>query len=153
MNASRSSAPRQTMAVGTCLPCDLESVSADSVVYRDADWACEVAKGYEVPGWYVLRVRRHAEGWAALTLPEAAGFGAASQKVSRAVQAVTGAPTVYFLSFGENYPHLHFLVIARPAALPPELRGAAILTLRTERRDEVASLVTASAVRQALLTD
>ncbi len=69
------------------------------------------------------------------------------------MQAVTGAPTVYFLSFGENYPHLHFLVIARPATLPPELRGAAILTLRTDHRDGPASLATASAVRQALTTD
>jgi len=103
--------------------------------------------------WYALGPCRHAEGWAGLTLPEAAGFGAVSQRVSRAVQAVTGAPTVYFLSFGENYPHLHFLVIARPAALPPELRGAAILTLRTDHRDGAASLVTASAVRQALTTD
>ena len=44
---------RQPMS--TCLPCDLESAPTDAVVYRDADWACEVAEGYDVPGWYILR--------------------------------------------------------------------------------------------------
>jgi len=136
-----------------CLPCDLESAPAEAVVYRDADWACEVAEGYDVPGWYILRVRRHAEGWDALSPAEANGFGIVSQRVARAIQAVTGAPTVYFLSFGENYAHLHFLLIARPADLPPELRGAAILTVRAERRDQPAALASAAAVRQALTSD
>lgn len=153
MTATTSPVPDQTAPEGACLPCDLEAASGDAVVYRDPDWACEVAEGYDVPGWYVLRARRHAEGWGSLTLSEAAGFGVVSRAVSRAIQAVTAAPTVYFLSFGENYPHLHFLLIARPTDLPPELRGAAILTLRAERRDEVASLDTASAVRRALITD
>ena len=136
-----------------CLPCDLESAPADVVVYREADWACEVAEGYDVPGWYILRARRHAEGWDALNPSEASGFGIVSQRVTRAIQAVTGAPTVYFLSFGENYAHLHFLLIARPADLPPELRGAAILALRDQHRDRPAALVTAAGVRQALTSD
>ncbi|MEO7234286.1 MAG: hypothetical protein ABIW80_02810 [Lapillicoccus sp.] len=136
-----------------CLPCDLELAPAAAVVYRDADWACEVAEGYDVPGWYVLRVRRHAEGWGALTPSEATGFGVVSQRVTRAIQAATSAPTVYFLSFGENYAHLHFLLITRPADLPPELRGAAILTLRGTHRDQPASLAAAAAVRQDLTSD
>jgi diadenosine tetraphosphate (Ap4A) HIT family hydrolase len=139
--------------MSACLPCDLESAPADAVVYRDADWACEVAEGYDVPGWYILRVRRHAEGWPALSHSEATGFGVVSQRVTRAIQAVTGAPTVYFLSFGENYAHLHFLLIARPADLSPELRGAAVLTLRAEHRDQPAALASAAAVRQAFTSD
>ncbi len=139
--------------MSACLPCDLESAPAEAVVYRDADWACEVAEGYDVPGWYILRVRRHAEGWEALTHSEATGLGVVSQRVAGAIQAVTGAPTVYFLSFGENYAHLHFLLIARPAELAPELRGAAILTLRDQHRDQPAALASAAAVRQALSTD
>ncbi|MDQ6895327.1 MAG: hypothetical protein M3171_01760 [Actinomycetota bacterium] len=139
--------------MSACLPCDLESAAAEAVVYRDADWACEVAEGYDVPGWYILRVRRHAEGWDALSPSEASGFGKVSQCVARAMQAVTGAPTVYFLSFGENYAHLHFLLIARPADLAPELRGAAILSLRDQHRDQPAALASAAAVRQALTSD
>ncbi len=136
--------------MSACLPCDLESAPSDAVVYRDADWGCEVAEGYDVPGWYVLRVRRHAEGWPALTTSEATAFGIVSQRVTRAIQAATGASNVYFLSFGENYSHLHFLLIARPPGLPPELRGAAILSLRAEHRDQPAALASAAAVRQAI---
>ena len=74
-----------------------------------------------------------------------------SQRVAAAIREATGAPTVYFLSFGENYPHFHFLVIARPADLAPEHRGAGILALREANRDLVASLAVAADVRAALI--
>ncbi|WP_377645416.1 hypothetical protein [Oryzobacter terrae] len=119
MSATTSALPQGGPRVAGCLPCELESASARAVLYRDENWACEVAEGYDVPGWFVLRARRHAEGWGALIAGEAAGFGVVAQTVSKAIQAVTGAPTVYFISFGENYPHLHFLLIARPEDLAP----------------------------------
>ena len=134
-----------------CLPCDLESAEATSVVFRDDTWSCGVAAGYDVPGWFILRLRRHAEGWSGLSGDEAAGFGTVSQRVAAAVREATGAPTVYFMSFGENYPHFHFLVIARPEGLAPEHRGAGILALREAKRDPVASLTVAADVRTALL--
>ncbi len=104
-----------------CLPCDLEEADAARIVYRDDTWSCEIADGYDVPGWFILRLRRHAEGWAGPTADELAAFGPLSQRLAAAIQDATGAPTVYFMSFGENYPHFHFLVIARPADLPAEL--------------------------------
>jgi diadenosine tetraphosphate (Ap4A) HIT family hydrolase len=133
-----------------CLPCDLEAAPDAAVVYRDATWSCEVAEGYDVPGWYILRLRRHAEGWGALTPDEAAGFGTVSQRVATAIQAATGATGAYFMSFGENYPHFHFLVLARPADLAPELRGAGILAMRADNMDMEASLDVAASVRDAL---
>lgn len=134
-----------------CLPCTLESADPAAVVYRDDTWACEVVDGYEVPGWYFLRLRRHSEGWSGLTSDEAAGFGAVSQRVATAIQKATGAPTVYFMSFGENYPHFHFLVIARPEGLSAESRGAAILATRAENLDRVAALQVAEKVRGSLV--
>lgn len=134
-----------------CLPCNLEMADKDSVVYRDDTWACEVVDGYEVPGWYFLRLRRHSEGWGGLTPDETASFGVVSQRVAQAIQKTTGAPTVYFMSFGENYPHFHFLVIARPEGLPPEFRGAAILASRAETLDRGAALEVAGKVRAALI--
>ena len=136
--------------MSACLPCDLETAEAATVVHRDDTWSCEVADGYDVPGWFLLRLRRHAEGWAGLTPDEAAGFGVVSQQIASALQQATGAPTVYFLSFGENYPHFHFLVIARPPGLAPEQRGAGILALRAEHRDRAAALAVATDVRAAL---
>jgi diadenosine tetraphosphate (Ap4A) HIT family hydrolase len=133
--------------VSACLPCDLEAAEDAAVVYRDDRWSCEVADGYDVPGWFILRLRRHAVGWAGLDPEDAATFGAVSQRVAEAVQEATASPTVYFLSFGENYPHFHFLVTARPADLSPELRGAGILSLRADHRDREAALGVASEVR------
>jgi diadenosine tetraphosphate (Ap4A) HIT family hydrolase len=133
-----------------CLPCDLESADAAAIIYRDDTWSCEIADGYDVPGWFILRLRRHAEGWTEPTLDELAGFGAVSQRVANAIQSATGASNVYFLSFGENYPHFHFLVIARDADLPVESRGAAILGLRASNRDLDASLAVGGRVRECL---
>ena len=133
----------------TCLPCDLEDAQ-EGIVHRDDLWACEVAEGYDVPGWFVLRARRHAEGWGALTPDEAASLGPVAQRVSTAIQQATGAVNTYLLSFGENYPHLHFLIIARPPDLPADLKGAAILSRRLEDRDREAALAVAADVRAAL---
>jgi diadenosine tetraphosphate (Ap4A) HIT family hydrolase len=136
--------------VSACLPCDLETADSSAIIYRDDRWSCEVAEGYDVPGWFILRLRRHAEGWAGLDPEDAATFGAVSQRVAGAIREATSSPTVYFMSFGENYPHFHFLVTARPADLPPELRGAGILALRADHRDLQAALGVAAEVRAAV---
>ena len=133
-----------------CLPCDLEAAESAAIIYRDDDWSCEIADGYDVPGWFILRLRRHAEGWAGPTANELASFGPISQRVAAAIQTATGASGVYFMSFGENYPHFHFLVIARDTELPPESRGAAILALRADRRDFDAALAVGAQVRDVL---
>jgi len=135
--------------MSACLPCDLEEVAAAEIIFRDDVWSCEVADGYDVPGWYILRLRRHAEGWSGPTPEELATFGLVSQQLTAAIQAATGAPTVYFMSFGENYPHFHFLVIARDSELPAESRGAAILARRAENRDMAESLRVGEKVRSA----
>ncbi|GAA2025901.1 hypothetical protein GCM10009819_06220 [Agromyces tropicus] len=136
-----------------CLPCELEHAEASAIAYRDERWACEVAPGYDVPGWFVLRLRRHAEGWDGLTVEDAAEFGPVSQRLATALTAATGAPSVYFLSFGENHRHFHFLVIARPADLDPALAGASILTLRSDHRDAALARGVAADLREALARD
>ena len=133
-----------------CLPCDLEAAESAAILYRDNNWSCEIADGYDVPGWFILRLRRHAEGWTGPTAEELSDFGPISQKVATAIQTATGATGVYFMSFGENYPHFHFLLMARDADLPPESRGAAILGLRADGRNRAASLAIGQKVRDAL---
>lgn len=135
--------------MSACLPCDLEDAAAAEIMFRNDIWSCEIAGGYDVPGWYILRLRRHAEGWSGPAPEELATFGLVSQQLADAIQAATGAPTVYFMSFGENYPHFHFLVIARDAELPAESRGAAILSQRAEGRDMAESLRVGEQVRSA----
>lgn len=133
-----------------CLPCELETAEASRIIHRDDDWSCEIADGYDVPGWFILRLRRHAEGWSGPEAEELAEFGPVSQRISAAIRSATGATGAYFMSFGENYPHFHFLVIARDADLPAESRGAAILARRADHRDLAASLAVGARVRSAL---
>ena len=40
-----------------CLLCTMETADETSVVFRDPLWAAEVVPGYDVPGWFILRVR------------------------------------------------------------------------------------------------
>lgn len=134
----------------TCLPCDLEGAAAEEIIHRDDLWSCEIADGYDVPGWFILRVRRHAQGWASLAAEEAAALGVVAQRVAAAIEKALGTPTTYVMTFGENYPHVHFLVIGRPADLPVEDRGAAILSRRLTHRDRQGALAAAAAVRAAL---
>ena len=137
-------------AVPGCLPCELEEAAAAAVVFRGDMWSCEVASGYDVPGWYILRLRRHAEGWDELTSAELAEFGVRCAQLSTAIKQALGASHVYFMNFGENYPHFHFLVTARAAETPPELRGANILRLRETHRDMVTALALVPTLRAAL---
>lgn len=137
--------------MSACLPCDLEHADRAAIIYRDATWSCEVADGYDVPGWFILRLRRHAEGWSGPTDDELAEFGPVSKRIVEAIQNATGATGAYFMSFGENYSHFHFLVTARPEDLAPEFRGAGILAMRAENQNMAASLAVAADVRAALV--
>jgi len=135
--------------VETCLICRLDEADESAVVFRDDLWAAEVAPGYEVPGWFVLRARRHALGWQELDSAELQSFGRHAQDIVTAVGWVFGAPATYLLNFGEAYPHFHCLIAARGSDVPPEKRTAGIMTLRQDRLDRDAALSHVPAVRDA----
>ena len=97
---------------GGCLLCDMEAAAPDGVVFRDDRWAAEVAPGYEVPGWFFLRVRRHAELLTGLDDAELSAFGHRARDLVAAVTEATGAPATYLLHFGENYRHFHLFLAA-----------------------------------------
>ncbi len=132
-----------------CLLCDMETAAPEAVVFRDALWAAEVAPGYEVPGWFFLRVRRHAELLTGLDDAELSAFGHRARDLVAAVTEATGAPATYLLHFGENYRHFHALVAARGADIPVEQRGGNILGLRPGHVDPAAAVALAPAVRAA----
>jgi diadenosine tetraphosphate (Ap4A) HIT family hydrolase len=132
-----------------CLICSMEAAEPAARVFADDLWAAEVAPGYEVPGWFFLRARRHAEKLTGLDEAETAAFGRRAHDLVRAVEQVTGAPAVYLLSFGENFRHFHALVAARGDQVPPETRGWALLQLLAAGRDVPAAHVLAGDVRLA----
>jgi diadenosine tetraphosphate (Ap4A) HIT family hydrolase len=134
---------------GGCLICAMEDADDAVVVARDDLWACEIVPGYEVPGWFVLRTRRHAVGLPGLTPAELAAFGPRARDAVAAVTEVTGAAATYLMSFGENYRHYHALIAARGDDVPPERRAGDILKLRTERADPDSAQRLVPAVRAA----
>jgi len=136
-------------AAGGCLLCDMEQAAPDAVVFRDELWAAEVAPGYEVPGWFFLRVRRHAELLTGLDDTELSVLGRRARDLVAAVTEATGAPATYLLHFGENYRHFHALVAARGTDIPPGQRGGNILSLLPGHADPAGSIALVPAVRAA----
>ena len=130
---------------GGCLPCELERADPGAVVFRDELWAAEVAPGYEVPGWFFLRVRRHAELLTGLDDAELSALGHRARDLVAAVTEATGAPATYLLHFGENYRHFHALV----AGIPAGQRGGNILGLRPGHVDIAAAVALVPSVRAA----
>jgi diadenosine tetraphosphate (Ap4A) HIT family hydrolase len=105
--------------------------------------------GFEVPGWVVVRVRRHTIGWPGLDEAERARVGDALAETVAAVRTATGVDKVYVLTFGEAFPHFHALVAPRPDDLPVELRLGRILDRREHDLDVPAAREVAARVRTA----
>ena len=135
-----------------CIICRLDQAPDEAVVFRDGDWACEVVPGFEVPGWFFLRLRRHALGWAELSTDELTRFGPVARDLMLALEQAFDAPARYLMTFGEAYPHFHCVVTVRTEDIPPELRSGRILDLRASRLDRSAALAHVPAVRAALAT-
>ncbi len=133
-----------------CLLCVTEDAADSAVVFRDELWAAEVLPGYEVPGWVVLRVRRHAERITALSDDEVDSFGRRARDLVAAVTEVNGTPATYLLAFGETYPHFHVLVVPRGDDVPDDHRAGDILKLLPQRVDPVAARAMVPALRAAL---
>lgn len=137
------------MSTTTCLICTMDDADESVVVFRDDLWAAEIVPGYEVPGWFVLRVRRHAERILGLDDEELDTVGRRTRDLVAAVTEVTGAPTVYQMVYSEANPHYHVLVAARGDDVPPESRTGFILGLREARRDPAAAALLVPEVRAA----
>ncbi|MFC8228881.1 hypothetical protein [Streptomyces sp. NPDC057287] len=132
-----------------CFMCGLEQSEETSVVFRDPLWSGHVVPGYDVPGWFVLRVRRHAERITGLDEAELASFARRARDLVAAVTEVTGAPATYLLVFGENHPHFHALITARGEHVPEDRRNGNILGLKSDHTDATAAARLVPEVRRA----
>jgi diadenosine tetraphosphate (Ap4A) HIT family hydrolase len=123
----------------SCLICGMESSDDESVIFRDDLWAAEIGPGMEVPGWFVLRTRRHAELITGLHDAEVDGLGRRLRALVAAVAAATGAPATYQFVFLENNRHYHALVTARGEHVPADRRGGNLLKLLDEGHRDLAA--------------
>jgi diadenosine tetraphosphate (Ap4A) HIT family hydrolase len=118
-----------------CLICRQESVDPELEVFVDDRWAAGVVEGYEVPGWIVLRSRRHVVGLGGLNAEDLATFGRRARDLSAAIVEAAGVEVTYLMIFGEANPHFHALLVPRAEDTPPDRRTGEILKLRYERAD------------------
>lgn len=136
-----------------CLLCATEDTDDASIVFRDELWAAEIVPGYEVPGWVILRARRHAERITSLSDDELDSFGRRARDLVAAVSDVMDAPATYLLVFGENYPHFHALIVPRGAEVPEDRRAGDILKLRLDSADPASARRLVPALRAAFAHD
>ncbi|GAB3298912.1 hypothetical protein EK0264_17370 [Epidermidibacterium keratini] len=151
MSTAPSARPQQQPdgAAAECLLCALEEAPEQTRVFADDLWAAEVPPGAEVPGWFFLRSRRHAELITGLDEAELQTLATRARDLTEAVRLVTGAEAVYFMSFGESHLHYHALVVARGAEIAAEHRGGHIVGLRPEAIDRQAALALVAPIREA----
>jgi diadenosine tetraphosphate (Ap4A) HIT family hydrolase len=76
-------------------------------VWRDDLWRLTMSLESEVRGFGYLEPHRHIPHITDLDGPEAASVGTVLAKMTRALQAATGAELVYIYVFGGGVPHLH----------------------------------------------
>jgi diadenosine tetraphosphate (Ap4A) HIT family hydrolase len=103
------------MCRGAAADAELERVE----VWQDAHWRLTVSLSSEVAGFAYLEPKRHIRYITELDGPEAATFGPALARCTRALQDAAGAEIVYLYIFGDGVPHLH-------AHLAPHRRGDAL---------------------------
>lgn len=132
-----------------CKICQMEESDSDNRVFSDEHWAAEVPSGLEVPGWFFLRTRRHAELITGLNTVETETFGQHAKDMVSAVERATGAPAVYLMSFGENHRHFHALITARGEEVPAEERGGGIVKTAKDHIDPEAATAIARKVKTA----
>jgi diadenosine tetraphosphate (Ap4A) HIT family hydrolase len=99
---------------GDCKLCrDLRTLPSAFVVLETDDWIVFVNQDYLRPGCVWVQAKEHVEGLWAMTDDQAATFGVVTRATSVAMRAAFDAQKIYLVSFGENHPHFHALLIAR----------------------------------------
>ena len=91
------------MCRGAAADAELERVQ----VWEDALWRLTVSLASEVAGFGYLEPKRHVGFITDLDGAEAATFGAALARCSRALKEAAGVEFVYLYVFGDGVPHLH----------------------------------------------
>ena len=119
--------PAFTPAPG-CVSCDILSGKRQEpggVIYENAYWhAGSVLPPVVWPGFLIVKLKRHCEHIAELTLEEASALGPVLRGASAALMEVLQPAKVYTGSFGEGTKHIHFWLLPRPHGMAAGLHAA-----------------------------
>jgi diadenosine tetraphosphate (Ap4A) HIT family hydrolase len=111
-----------------CLFCDTLQAAeppAGGWVLRNDLVTAWIHPGAEYPGWYVLQLNRHCDGYPEMTADEAAAVGLGCWTLARALNKLTGGHRFYQYAIGEVYHHFHMLIGPPPEGAPE--RGKKLL--------------------------
>jgi diadenosine tetraphosphate (Ap4A) HIT family hydrolase len=131
--------------------CDMAAAATpEQVIYDDDAWTAQIAPGADVPGWVLVRAKRHVEGLWDLSDDEAASLGPLHRKLAGAIRGECAAERVYVMSMGEHAAHFHTMLFARAADVPVEWRSAALLEHRVDLADHDEAMRVAARLREAV---
>ena len=124
-------------------------------IYEDGLWLVSHHLGACTdPGEVIVKLKRHAESLADLTVAEATTLGPLLRAAVAAIQNVVHPERVYVASYGERVRHLHFFLLPRTAGLPAGhvvsdvyRRGRTLLRQRGLLRNPTASARAEAAAR------
>ncbi|HEY7341467.1 MAG TPA: HIT domain-containing protein [Ktedonobacterales bacterium] len=110
------------MLVDGCLACDVlagKVTPPGGVIYDDQYWRVDHSTSPIVlPGFLIIKPRRHVEHIALLTAEEMAAFGPLLRNTCRALAHVLHPAKIYATSFGEAVAHVHWYVLPRMPDMP-----------------------------------
>ena len=112
----------------------------DDLVYA-SHGALDSHSGY--PGVLFVEPKRHVPGFPGLTPAEAERIGLLMSRLSRALEAASGAERTYVAVLGHHVPHLHVWLLPRYPGTPEDVWGMGVLRWADAPKasaDEIAAL-------------
>lgn len=114
-----------------CQICDALAGKSATPRYVIADgqyWQLEHAAVTSLPGWLRLIMKRHVEALDELTPDELAELGTLLGRTTKALKKELNCEKEYLMCFseGEGTRHIHVHIVAKPADLPDDQKGAKV---------------------------
>ncbi len=110
------------MLVDGCLACNVlagKVKAPGGVIYADNYWVVEHSLSpVLLPGYLIIKLKRHCEHLAELTPEEAIALGTIIQNTCLALSLVVKPAKIHVCSWGEQVKHIHFHVIPRTSDMP-----------------------------------
>ena len=115
-------------------------ISPGPTIYEGRFWLVEHAYPCQFKGWLVLVLKRHVEALHDLAGEEFVELAELQAQFAKLLRKELGCEKEYSACFAEaeGFHHVHFHLVAKPAGLPDDLRGAWIFSmLKVEENDAV----------------
>ena len=111
------------MRVPGCISCDILAgmrTNPGGTIYENEFWHVDSASEPVVwRGFLIIKLKRHCEQLAELTVEEAEALGPTIRAVCYGLTQALQSAKVYVCSFGDGVRHIHFWALPRPPEMRP----------------------------------